>query len=258
MAKPASLALDRGSRALYWAEQAAIVISASLFVALCAHVTVPLPFTPVPLTLQNLGCFWSALPWEAVAALPRWRSTWWKERRACRCSIPRGWAVSRSCQVRPRLPAGLSVCRWAGGLDMERGKASFARAATAGVLAEVVLFAGGLSWLTVLTHSFARQHASAFTGSCCGSDQGHVGRWSLNRMAACPQGAGMSFVETPSGTTALAPETKIRRAESRPRVRSASHTVPTPMTPSCSTLWPPIRCASPGCALLISFATLKP
>jgi biotin transporter BioY len=39
---------------------------------------------------------------------------------------------------------------------MERGKASFARAATAGVLAEVVLFAGGLSWLTVLTHSFAQ------------------------------------------------------------------------------------------------------
>ena len=37
------------------AKQAAIVISASLFVALCARVTVPLPFTPVPLTLQNFG-----------------------------------------------------------------------------------------------------------------------------------------------------------------------------------------------------------
>src|SRR5436853_5599736 len=43
------------SRALAWAEQAAIVVSASLFVALCARVTVPLPFTPVPLTLQNFG-----------------------------------------------------------------------------------------------------------------------------------------------------------------------------------------------------------
>ena len=39
MAKPASLAVGRGSRALYWAEQAAIVVSASLFVALCARVT---------------------------------------------------------------------------------------------------------------------------------------------------------------------------------------------------------------------------
>src|SRR5258708_2876807 len=38
-----------------WAKQTAIVIAASLFVALCARVTVPLPFTPVPLTLQNFG-----------------------------------------------------------------------------------------------------------------------------------------------------------------------------------------------------------
>ena len=55
MAKPATLVLGRGNRALSWVEQAAIVISASLFVALCARVTVPLPFTPVPLTLQNFG-----------------------------------------------------------------------------------------------------------------------------------------------------------------------------------------------------------
>src|SRR6201984_731195 len=55
MAKPATLVLSRGGRALHWAEQVAIVISASLFVALCARVTIPLPFTPVPLTLQNFG-----------------------------------------------------------------------------------------------------------------------------------------------------------------------------------------------------------
>ena len=51
MAKPASLAVGQSGRALYWAEQAALVVSASLFVTLCARVTVPLPFTPVPLTL---------------------------------------------------------------------------------------------------------------------------------------------------------------------------------------------------------------
>src|SRR5260370_38969416 len=45
-------AIGRGSE---YAKQAAIVITASLFVALCARVTVPLPFTPVPLTLQNFG-----------------------------------------------------------------------------------------------------------------------------------------------------------------------------------------------------------
>src|SRR5882762_11041145 len=42
-------------RAIDWAKQAALVVGASFFVALCARVTVPLPFTPVPLTLQNFG-----------------------------------------------------------------------------------------------------------------------------------------------------------------------------------------------------------
>src|SRR5580700_5808283 len=35
--------------------QVAIVVSASLFVALCAHITIPIPGTPVPLTVQNFG-----------------------------------------------------------------------------------------------------------------------------------------------------------------------------------------------------------
>src|SRR5579863_587186 len=37
------------------ARQAAIVVAASLFVALCAHITIPIPGTPVPLTVQNFG-----------------------------------------------------------------------------------------------------------------------------------------------------------------------------------------------------------
>src|SRR6516225_9157855 len=56
MAKLAVEALSRvEGRTLAWVRPAAIVVSASLFVALCARVTVPLPFTPVPLTLQNFG-----------------------------------------------------------------------------------------------------------------------------------------------------------------------------------------------------------
>src|ERR1700686_5814560 len=37
------------------ARQVAVVVGASLFVALCARITIPLPFTPVPLTVQNFG-----------------------------------------------------------------------------------------------------------------------------------------------------------------------------------------------------------
>src|SRR5436190_17497834 len=55
MQKTVTQTLSSHGRALEWAQQIAIVVGASLFVALCAQVTLPLPFTPVPLTLQNFG-----------------------------------------------------------------------------------------------------------------------------------------------------------------------------------------------------------
>jgi len=157
MAKPASIALDQGNRALYWAEQAAIVVSASVFVALCAWVTVPLPFTPVPLTLQNFGvllvgltlgsrCGFAALALylvEGAVGMPVFNP-----------AGPGGIAqlLGATGGFLLAYPFVAALAGWI----MERGKASFARAAAAGVLAEVVLFAGGLSWLAVLTHSFAQ------------------------------------------------------------------------------------------------------
>src|SRR5438477_5693192 len=48
--------IDRPVAAIHSAlYNSVVIVSASLFVALCARVTVPLPFTPVPLTMQNLG-----------------------------------------------------------------------------------------------------------------------------------------------------------------------------------------------------------
>jgi biotin transport system substrate-specific component len=42
------------------------------------------------------------------------------------------------------------------GFIFEQGQKTFARAAVAGLLAEVLLFAGGLSWLYFWTHSLAK------------------------------------------------------------------------------------------------------
>jgi biotin transport system substrate-specific component len=55
MQKTATQTLSSHDRALDWAQQIVVVVGGSLFVALCARVTLPLPFTPVPLTLQNFG-----------------------------------------------------------------------------------------------------------------------------------------------------------------------------------------------------------
>jgi biotin transporter BioY len=42
------------------------------------------------------------------------------------------------------------------GYIFERGAKTFLRAATAGLMAEILLFAGGLTWLYVFTHSLAK------------------------------------------------------------------------------------------------------
>ena len=42
------------------------------------------------------------------------------------------------------------------GYIFERGTRTFVRAAIAGFLAEILLFAGGLTWLYVFTHSLAK------------------------------------------------------------------------------------------------------
>jgi biotin transport system substrate-specific component len=58
------------SRARRIAERTALVLLGTLFVAVCAHVSIPLWFTPVPVTLQTLAVLLLALlmspRWSAV------------------------------------------------------------------------------------------------------------------------------------------------------------------------------------------------
>lgn len=140
-----------------WAKQAAIVVGASLFVALCARVTIPLPFTPVPLTLQNCGVLivglllgsrrgFAALALyvaEGAAGLPVFNPTG-----------PGGLA-----QLLGPTGGFLMAYPFVAGLAgylMERGRKTFANAAVAGLLAEVLLFASGLAWLAIWTGSMKR------------------------------------------------------------------------------------------------------
>ena len=159
MAKPATQILTTPQeRTLEAARQVALVVGASLVIALCAHITIPLmPLTPVPLTVQNLAVLLVGLLLgsrrgfaalivyllEGMAGLPVFNPTG-----------PGG--IAQLFGVTGGFLLVYPFVAFVAGYIFERGKKNFVRAALAGLLAETLLFGGGLSWLYVYTHSLAK------------------------------------------------------------------------------------------------------
>jgi biotin transport system substrate-specific component len=144
--------LDRGRE---WAKQAAIVIAASLFVALCARVTVPLPFTPVPLTLQNFGVLAVGLllgSRRGFAALTLYLVEGAFGMPVFSPSIL-GGGIAQILGPTGGFLMAYPLVAFVAGYIYEHSSRRFGWAALSSVAADLVLFAGGLSWLAVLTHS---------------------------------------------------------------------------------------------------------
>ena len=154
MSTTATQVVSQRNRALETATQIAIIVAASLFVALCARIYIPLPGTPVPLTVQNLGVLLVGLALgsrrgfialglylaEGISGLPVFS--------------PHGFGglaqiVGPSGGYLIAYPFVAALT----GYIFEHGKSSFARAALASLAGEILLFMFGVSWLYVLTHS---------------------------------------------------------------------------------------------------------
>jgi biotin transport system substrate-specific component len=160
MTKPAiqTLANAReGNVVSEMARQVALVVGASLFVAVCAHITIPLPFTPVPLTVQNFGVLLVGLMLgsrRGFAALALYLAEGAMGMPVFSPIGPGG--IAHLLGPTGGFLLAYPLVAWVAGYLMEHGRRSFARAAVGGLLGEVVLFTSGLTWLAVLTHSVAQ------------------------------------------------------------------------------------------------------
>ena len=159
MAKSATQALSTPQeRTLEALRQMALLIGASVFVALCAtkgSISL-LPLTPVPLTLQNFAVLLVGLLLgsrrgfaammlylvEGIAGLPVFNAG------------PGG--IAQLFGVTGGFLLAYPFVAFLAGWMFERGNKTFARAAVAGIAAEALLFAGGIAWLYAFTHSMAK------------------------------------------------------------------------------------------------------
>lgn len=159
MAKSATQTLSTPQeRTLEALRQMALLIGASVFVALCAtkgSISL-LPLTPVPLTLQNFAVLLVGLLLgsrrgfaammlylvEGIAGLPVFNTG------------PGG--IAQLFGVTGGFLLAYPFVAFLAGWIFERGNKTFARAGVAGIAAEALLFAGGVAWLYAFTHSLAR------------------------------------------------------------------------------------------------------
>jgi len=139
------------------AKQAGIVIGASAIIAVCARLVLPLPFTPVPLTLANFGVLLVGL---ALGS----------KRGAAAAALYLAWGAMGLPVFSPSGFGGVAqllgptggyllaypVVAFIAGWISERGTTSFGRNLMAGVTAELVLFVSGITWLAVMTRSWQR------------------------------------------------------------------------------------------------------
>jgi biotin transport system substrate-specific component len=159
MSRVATQVFGQQTRSFEWAKQAAIVITASLFVALCARIAVPLPFTPVPLTLQNFGVLAVGLflgSRRGFAALSLYLVEGALGLPVFSPSILGGGITQILGPTGGFLmvyPVVAFVAGWIFEHKSENSSRYFAWATLSSVAAELVLFAGGLSWLAMITHS---------------------------------------------------------------------------------------------------------
>lgn len=150
MAKPVAQSVPQ-AEACSWLVQVVLVMSASFFVALCARITVPLPFTPVPLTLQNFAVLLVGLALgsrRGFAALALYLAEGMSGLPVFNPTGPGG--IAQLLGPTGGFLMAYPLVAFVAGWIAERSPKSLARALVAAAAGELVLFVGGVGWLALL------------------------------------------------------------------------------------------------------------
>lgn len=134
----------------------ALVVAASLFVAACAHVSLPLPFTPVPITLQTFAVMLVGMILGPVAGFSALLVYLAEGAAGLPVFSPHGPAgmvrlLGPTAGFLFSYPVAAAVAGWV--LQAVHFVSSrFARGVIAGLAGSVFIFAMGAGWLANVAH----------------------------------------------------------------------------------------------------------
>lgn len=135
--------------------RAVLIVAATVFIAVCAHITVPLPFTPVPLTMQDFAVLLVGLALGPVSGFTALALYLAEGAAGMPVFTPQGLGgvaqlMGPTGGFLLAFPFVAAIAGWgARSLKLNNG---FVRAAVACTLASIVLFGFGAMWLAQYRH----------------------------------------------------------------------------------------------------------
>lgn len=135
--------------------KATLAVAATVFVAACAHVSFPLPFTPVPLTLQTFAVILVGLALGPVAGFSALALYLVEGAAGLPVFSPHGpggvaQLIGPTGGYLFSYPLAAAAAGWI--VRAMPRLSRFAQAAVAGIAATVIVFALGAGWMAYLYH----------------------------------------------------------------------------------------------------------
>lgn len=160
MANSAVQAVEH-SRSQSISRNVALIVGGALLMDILGRFSVPLPFSPVPLTLANFGVLLIALSIgsrRAAAAMVLYLAQGAAGFPVFSPAGPGGIAqlIGPTGGYLMSYPAAAFVAGWIA----EHGRRTIPRMSIAAIMGEVLLFAGGIAWLMTIAHVPFRRAAS--------------------------------------------------------------------------------------------------
>ncbi|MCU1308108.1 MAG: BioY protein [Acidobacteriaceae bacterium] len=142
---------DVRPRGIEFLKDAGLVVGATVLMAICAHVSVPLAFSPVPITLQTFGVLLIGFALGSRRALAAMMLYLIEGASGLPVFSPAGpGGVATLLGTTGGFLFAYPAAAYIAGL-LARKRNTFVGLISAAILAELVIFAGGALWLLLLT-----------------------------------------------------------------------------------------------------------